>query len=514
MGKMTGFMDYRRQNDPVRPPETRIADFGPFRGQLDDAARQNQGGRCMDCGVPLCQSAMVLKGKTVGCPLHNIIPEWNDEIWNGNLKMALARLLKTNPFPEFTGRVCPALCEKTCICGLYDTPVTIRENELYIIESAFAAGMIRPRAVARRSGKRVAVVGSGPAGLACADRLNMRGHEVTVFEKEPQIGGLLMYGIPNMKLPKDLILRRRMLMEAEGVEFRTSCRVGKDVEAGALTSGFDAVVVAAGAEQPREIRVPGVDDVTSIPGIRYAVDFLRDASNAVLDQGLGKDAKRPDEDQALLKTVKNKHVVIVGGGDTAVDCVATCVRLGCASVAQYIRRPEPPLRRPVNNPWPEYPATKETGYGQEEAAAKFGKDPREYETVVAGVRTNDSGHLTALTKMKADRSESGKITPRPGTEKEVPCDLLLLATGFSGVSEAVADAFGLDRKPGRCIDASREDTPEGLYAAPSDPKTNGERNVFVCGDARRGASLVVWAISEGRECARAVDIFLMGYSNL
>jgi glutamate synthase (NADPH/NADH) small chain len=548
MGKITGFIEYRRENNPIRPAAERIKDFAPFRGELTPEERAKQGGRCMDCGVPLCQSAMELKGKIVGCPLHNLIPEWNDEIWRGHLGPALSRLLKTNPFPEFTGRVCPALCEKACICGLNDAPVTIRENELFIIESAFAAGIVQPRTVSVRSGKKVAVVGSGPAGLSCADRLNMRGHSVTVFEKADRIGGLMMYGIPDMKLPKDVIDRRRELMEAEGITFRTACDVGRDVTAEELLRDYDAVVVAAGARKPRELKVEGYSDITTVPGVWYALDFLTEAEKELLastgagappEAAAGVNAEAASgtrsahssgrkKSQSPGGQAKGKHIVVVGGGDTAVDCIGTCLRFGCASITQLIRRPEPPAKRRADNPWPEYPAIKETGYGQLEAAARFGKDPRVYRTIVKELCRDANGHLNGLVTIRADRGEDGKMTPVPGTEQKIHCDLLLLATGFSGMEQYTAEAFGLGagknaKASGEgCVSSggtggSGQDAAAAVTAeaAGSNAAESGKPDkVFICGDARCGATLVVRALAEGRTCAKEVDTFLMGYSNL
>ncbi|MCR5689242.1 MAG: glutamate synthase subunit beta, partial [Clostridiales bacterium] len=359
MGKATGFLDYRRSENAEIPETERIKSYGEFRRGLDENARRCQASRCMDCGVPMCQSAIKLAGMVTGCPLHNLIPEWNDEICKGHYEHALARLLKTSNFPEFTGRVCPALCEKACINGIDSDPVTIHDNELFLIEKAFANGWMKPVKPALRSGKTVAVVGSGPAGLAVADQLNRRGHSVVVYEREDRIGGLLMYGIPNMKLDKSVIERRQKLMEAEGVEFRTGSDVGDSAVFEELRSSYDAVVLCCGAKKARSLAVEGL---TECGEAFYAVDYLKAATVGLLD-GNG----APDGMNA-----RGRNVVIVGGGDTGNDCVATCIRQGCKSVVQLEMTPRPPEQRAENNPWPQWPKVLKTDYGQREAAAVFG----------------------------------------------------------------------------------------------------------------------------------------------
>ena len=485
MGKPTGFLEYTRQGNPSEAPLARIRHYNEFHPRLGREERMRQGARCMECGVPFCQSGAVLNGMVSGCPLHNLIPEWNDLVYHGSFGHALERLLKTNNFPEFTGRVCPALCEAACTCGLHGEPVTVRDNELGIIEDAWERGLMKPRPPKNRTGKRIAVVGSGPSGLACADQLNSRGHSVTVFEREDRPGGLLMYGIPNMKLEKSIVQRRLELMAAQGVEFRTGVDVGKDISPEELRRDFDAVVLCCGAANPRDLDLPGREG----EGVWFAVDFLKETTRALLDNGL---------QEGTYPSARGKHVVIVGGGDTGNDCVGTCIRHGCESVTQLEMMPKAPDSRGENNPWPEWPRVCKTDYGQEEAIAVFGSDPRIYETTVSRLIRDEGGALTAVETVRLGPDHK----PLPGTEQTLPCELLLIAAGFLGPQDYVPEAFGLARTA-----RSNVQTAEGGY-------DTGAAGVFAAGDMRRGQSLVVWAIQEGRAAARQVDEYLMGYTNL
>ena len=485
MGKTTGFMDYVRREDPVRDPARRVGDYEEFHGVLPPQARQEQGGRCMNCGVPFCQSGMELEGKVYGCPLHNLIPEWNDMIWQSNGGHALSRLLKTNSFPEFTGRVCPALCETACVCGLHGQPVTIRENELEIIEIAFAQGLMQPRIPAVRSEKTVAVVGSGPAGLAAADLLNRRGHTVTVLEREDRLGGLLMYGIPNMKLDKSVILRRIDLMTREGVRFRVGVDIHGD-SAQALLQEYDAVVLCCGATEPRPFPQAG-----EVPGVHYALPYLKASTQALLGGAA---------DEAF--SAAGKHVVVVGAGDTSADCIATALRQGAKSITQLIRKPRElvePRENLWGNPIPFH------DYAEDEAVAKFGHSPRQYETVVDHIETNEAGKLVGVVTARTrwtTRNGKAKMEVLEEGKTLIPADLLLIASGFAGCENAVLESFGISR------------TKQGCAATVGDTHATANPQVFVAGDMRRGPSLVVWAIAEGRAAAREVDAYLLGYSNL
>ena len=488
MGKATGFLEYARvTNDSIAPLE-RIKNFSEFHPPLDEKERTNQAARCMNCGVPFCQSGCSFGGMFSGCPLHNLIPEWNDEIYNGNWREALSRLTKTNNFPEFTGRVCPALCEAACTCGMNGESVTVNNNELAIIEKGFAEGWVTPRIPSTRSGKRVAVVGSGPSGLAVADQLNHRGHSVTVFERESRPGGLLMFGIPNMKLDKNVIARRVRLMEEEGVLFRTNTNVGVDISADELLAQYDAVVLCCGSKTARDITVPGRDAA----GVHFAVDFLTASTKKVIGE---------TEDFAI--SAQGKDVVIIGGGDTGNDCVGSSIRQGCTSVTQLEMMGMPPLQRTELNPWPQWPNVKKTDYGQQEAIAKFGHDPRIYQATVKEIKQDENGNISSIIivhlepKVVDGRTSMVEI---PGTEEELPCGLLLIAAGFVGCQSYVADAFSLPRSNRGTLIADNYQT--------ENPR------VFAAGDCRRGQSLVVWGITEGRACAREVDAYLMGYSNM
>lgn len=482
MGKPTGFLDYKRQENEAIEPLSRITNFNEFHPFLDEETRRKQGARCMNCGVPFCQSAIKLKNMVTGCPLHNLIPEWNDEIYNGNDKRALSRLLKTNPFPEFTGRVCPALCEKACLNGLDQDPVTIKENELYTIETAYTNNWMKAFIPSVRSDKKVAIIGSGPAGLALAHDLNRRGHAVTVFEKEDRIGGLLMYGIPNMKLEKKVIQRRLDILAEEGIGFKTNVNVGKDITKKELEKEFDAIIFATGSKKARDLNVKNRD----CTGIYFAVDYLTKATKHLLDN--------TEEISA-----KYKHVVIVGG-DTGNDCVGTSIRQGCASVVQIEMMPKAPDERLESNPWPEWPKICKTDYGQEEAIAVFKKDPRIYETTIKECILDDKKNLKQIKTVKV-HFNNGKLEEVKGTEQILDCDLLLIAAGFIGVEDDLKKSFKLE--------TTQRNT---IVTQPNSYQVKDK--YFTAGDCHRGQSLVVWAIHEGKECAKEVDAYLMGYTNM
>ena len=382
MGKATGFMDYARQDKTAEQPLERIRHFNEFHTPLSKEEQEFQGARCMDCGVPFCQSGKNLMGMASGCPLHNLVPEWNDLIYNGNWEEAYYRLVKTNNFPEFTSRVCPALCEKACTCGLNQEAVSSKSNEYAIIENAYEMGYAKANPPKVRTGKKIAVIGSGPSGLAAADLLNKRGHSVTVFEREDKAGGLLRYGIPNMKLEKQYIDRKLAVMEEEGVEFRLNCNVGKDVKPAALLKEYDRILLACGASNPRDIKVPGRD----AEGIYFAVDFLKSTTKALW----ANDMKLKD---GTYISAKGKNVIVIGGGDTGNDCVGTSIRHGAKSVLQLEMMPKAPDDRTENNPWPEWPKVCKTDYGQEEAIAVFGSDPRVYTTTVKEFVKDKKGKL-------------------------------------------------------------------------------------------------------------------------
>lgn len=494
MGKPTGFMDYDRCEARSLEPKERIKNYNEFHVFLSRENQRKQAGRCMDCGVPFCQFGQTIAGMTSGCPLHNLVPEWNDLVYTGNWQEAYSRLHKTNNFPEFTSRVCPALCEKACTCGHWGEAVSVRDNEHGVIETAYEMGYAAPHVPRVRTGKKVAVVGSGPSGLAAADQLNQRGHEVTVYEREDRIGGLLMYGIPNMKLEKHIVDRKVDIMKAEGVNFVTGCNVGKDVKAAELLKKYDRVVLCCGAKKPRDIKAEGRD----AEGIYFAVDYLSRTTKSLLDSGLS--------DNSFI-SAKGKNVVIIGGGDTGNDCVGTAIRQGAKSVTQLEMMPCPPAERAPDNPWPEWPKVLKTDYGQEEAISLFGHDPRIYRTTVKEFHKDKNGRLSGITivSLESKKDEkSGRMTMEPvaGSEKKLPAELVLIAAGFLGTEDYIAKAFSVELD-GR----TNVKTERGGYAT-------SVKNVFAAGDMHRGQSLVVWAIREGREVAREVDESLMGYSYL
>ena len=494
MGKPTGFLEYKRETAKVLAPKVRIADFHEFRTPMSREKQKLQGARCMACGVPFCQSGMMIGGMASGCPLHNLVPETNDLVYTGNWKQAFLRLSKTHSFPEFTSRVCPALCEAACTCNLNGEPVATKDNERAIIETAFEEGWVQPQKPKVRTGKKIAVIGSGPSGLAAAQQLNRRGHSVTVYERSDRPGGLLRYGIPNMKLEKSVIDRRIRLMEEEGVKFVLNTNVGKDITAEELLKNYDRVLLACGASNPRDIQVPGRE----AKGIYFAVDFLSKVTKTLLDSSFEK---------VPYELAKDKNVVVIGGGDTGNDCVGTVIRLGAKSVIQLEMMPKPPVERAENNPWPEWPRVLKTDYGQEEAIAVFGHDPRVYQTTVKEFIADKKGNVckAKIVKLQGQKDEkTGRMVmvPVEGSEEVIPADLVLIAAGFLGSQKYVTDAFKV------AVNArTNVDTKPDAY------ETSVPR-VFAAGDMRRGQSLVVWAIREGREAARAVDESLMGYTNL
>lgn len=490
MGKPTGFLEYEREDALVVSPLERIGNFEEFKKQLSLERQQRQGARCMECGVPFCQYGNMIAGMASGCPLHNLVPETNDLVYRGKWRQAYARLAKTHSFPEFTSHVCPALCEAACTCGLNGEPVATKENEKAIIETAWKNGWVKPRKPPVRTGKKIAVVGSGPSGLAAAQELNRKGHTVVVFERKDRIGGLLRYGIPNMKLDKKVIDRRIRLMEEEGVSFQTGVDVGKDLTAAQLKKEFDCVVLACGASNPRDITVPGRD----AGNIFFAVDYLGSVTKSLLDSDL-KDGK--------FVSPKGKHVLVIGGGDTGNDCVGTVIRLGARSVTQLEMMPKPAECRTAQNPWPEWPRVLKTDYGQEEAIAVFGHDPRVYQTTVTEFLKDSKGNVqkAKVVKLKPQKDEkTGRMNmvPVDGSEEIIDAQLVLIAAGFLGSQKYVTDAFKV-----AVTERSNVRTEPDQYA------TNVP-GIFTAGDMHRGQSLVVWAIAEGRRAAEEADRFLMG----
>lgn len=485
MGKPTGFMEYPRKTVPYRDAEERLRDFGEIYTPPADDALKRQAARCMDCGVPFCQS-------NDGCPIDNLIPEWNDLVYQGRWRDALDRLHKTNNFPEFTGRTCPAPCEGACVLGITDPPVTIKNIENAIIDRGFEEGWVKHEKPARRSGKTVAIVGSGPAGLSAADQLNKAGHQVTVYERADRIGGLLMYGIPNMKLEKALVDRRVRLMREAGIEFVTGADVGGNVDAKELLTSHDAVLLATGSTRPRDLEIPGRD----LDGIHFAMDFLTANTRSLLDSKLA---------DGQYISAKDKHVIVIGGGDTGTDCIGTSLRHGCASLVNLELLGQPPAERAEDNPWPLWPKIFRTDYGHEEAITRFGADPRFYSLVSKEFVDDGSGRVKALKTVRVKwRRRKGKMqmTEVPGSTQTWPADLVLLAMGFVGPETAVSKALGVE------LDKRRN------YAARHGSFQTNVPGVFAAGDCRRGQSLVVWGINEGRGAARAIDEFLAGASHL
>ncbi|MBE1446900.1 glutamate synthase subunit beta [Paenibacillus sp. OAS669] len=493
MGKPTGFMEYQRETPEETAPLLRISHWNEFSVPMSEEKLQVQGARCMDCGIPFCHTGKLISGMAAGCPVNNLIPEWNDLVYRGLWREALDRLHKTNNFPEFTGRVCPAPCEGSCTVGLKDTPVTIKNIEKSIIDKGFAEGWVVPEPPQSRTGKKVAVVGSGPSGLACAAQLNKAGHSVTVYERADRIGGLLMYGIPNMKLDKAYVQRRIDLLAAEGVQFVTGTEIGKDIPASRLKEEFDAVVLCGGATKGRDLNIEG----RGLKGIHLAMEFLSKNTKSLLD------SKHED---GLFISAEGKDVIVIGGGDTGTDCVGTSIRHQCKSVLQFELMPKAPETRQANNPWPEWPKVLKVDYGQQEAAALQGGDPRTYQISTKKFVGDEHGHVkelhTVLIEWKKD--EQGRFVPVevPGSEKVYPAQLVLLAMGFLGPEHTVLDQLGVEKD-----ERSNAKAEYGKFA------TNVE-GVFAAGDMRRGQSLVVWAINEGREAARECDRYLMGSTQL
>jgi len=485
MGKPTGFMEFDRKLPEDRLPEERIKDWGEFHTHFDADALREQGARCMNCGIPFCHTGKPVEG---GCPLGNYIPEWNDLVYRGKYDEAYRRLSKTSNFPEFTGRVCPALCEGSCTLGMNEPAVTVKNIEVHIIDKMFEEGKVVPRIPKKSTQKRVAVVGSGPSGLACADILNQKGHTVTVFERADRAGGLLMYGIPNMKLDKKIVQRRVDILRKEGIGFEFNVEVGKNYSVSKLINDFDAVVLCCGATKARDLQAEGRNDAK---GIYFAVDFLKANTKSLLDSEL--------QDRQYI-SAEGKDVIIIGGGDTGTDCVGTAIRHGCKSVTQIEIMPEAPETRLPSNPWPQWPKIKKTDYGQEESIKVFGKDPREYLNTVTKVVADDSGNIKEVHTVEVEwvKDNNGRLVPKriSGTEKVRPCQLLLLAMGFTGPEDTLIKQLSLET-----------DTRSNVKAEYGKFETN-VRGVFAAGDMRRGQSLVVWAIHEGREAAEACDKFL------
>ncbi|MGA3007384.1 MAG: glutamate synthase subunit beta [Opitutaceae bacterium] len=493
MGKPTGFIEYLRELPVDRTAQERLRDWNEFHHHLEEKKLRQQGARCMDCGVPFCHTGKLISGMAAGCPVNNLIPEWNDLVFRGLWREALERLHKTNNFPEFTGRVCPAPCEGSCVLGINDPPVTIKNIECEITDRGWDEGWVNPEAPPARTGKKVAVVGSGPAGLSAAAQLNRAGHQVTVYERADRPGGLLMYGIPNMKLDKQkVVLRRIALMEQEGIRFICNAQVGASLKAEDLLKEYDASVLCTGATQPRDLPIEG----RNLKGIHFAMQFLTANTRALLNGGT---------DHSAIHA-RGKDVVVIGGGDTGTDCVGTAMRHGCKSLVQIEILPKPPIDRAGDNPWPEWPKVYKLDYGQEEAAAVFGADPRIYLTTVKKFVGDSDGHVKELVTVRIqwEKNDKGQFVPKeqPDSEKTIPAQLVLLAMGFLGPEQPLLQALGVETDARSNIKAEHE------------KYTTSLKGVFAAGDCRRGQSLVVWAINEGRGAARECDRYLMGATDL
>ena len=493
MGKPTGFLEFIHEGPPTRPPLDRTKDWREFHDHVPEAQLRRQAARCMDCGIPFCHTGTVIAGAASGCPVNNLIPEWNDLVYRGLWKDALDRLLKTNNFPEFTGRVCPAPCEGSCVLAISEPAVTIKTIEQEIIERGFAEGWIKAVPPATRTGKKVAVVGSGPAGLAAAAQLNCVGHLVTVFERADRPGGLLMYGIPNMKLEKDAIVNRRLrIMEQEGIAFRCNVEVGKDYPTDRLMKDFDAVVLCTGATKPRDLPIEG----RSLKGVHFAMDYLTANTKALLDQSRN----------GKFISAEGKDVMVIGGGDTGTDCVGTAMRHECRSLIQLEIMPQPPMQRAADNPWPQWPKVYKLDYGQEEAAARFGADPRKYLVTAKRFVGDDAGQLEGVEIVRVEwgKDASGRFGPKPveGTEQVLSAQLVFLAMGFLGPEDTIAQQMSLTRDE------------RSNYKAEHGKFSTSIPGVFAAGDCRRGQSLIVWGINEGRGAARECDRYLSGTTSL
>jgi glutamate synthase (NADPH/NADH) len=486
LDKVRGFKKYKRRGDKYRDSKKRCSDWDEINNRLTTAELHVQAARCMDCGVPFCQS-------DTGCPIGNIIPKWNELVYKDEWKSALDRLMMTNNFPEFTGRVCPAPCEGACVLGITETPVSIKSIEAAIIDRGFDEGWIAPRTDIVRTGKKVAVIGAGPAGLAAADQLNKAGHSVTVYDRNDRIGGLLMYGIPNMKLDKKVVQRRIDLLAAEGITFKTNANVGVDIDSNEIRASNDAMIIATGATWPRDLKIKGRES----NGIHFAMEFLQANTKSLLDSEL--------EDGKYL-SAKGKNVIVIGGGDTGNDCIGTSVRHGCKSVVNFELLPQPPNQRANDNPWPQFPRVFKVDYGHSEVQSHFGRDPREYcvlsKEFVVDADNNVKG--ISIVRVEWTKDEAGRWNMKEiaGSEEFFPADLVLLSMGFLGPEDALIKQLSV-KQDGR----SNIETPRGKYAT-SVP------GVFAAGDCRRGQSLIVWGINEGRQAAREIDTWLMGNTYL
>lgn len=478
MGKATGFKEFQRETVPYRDAAARVLDFKEIYTEPDDQQLSTQGARCMDCGVPFCQS-------NNGCPISNLIPEWNDLVYKSQWKEALDRLHETNNFPEFTGRVCPAPCEGACVLGINDPAVTIKNIEAAIIDRGFEEGWVKPEPPEHRTGKTVAIVGSGPCGLSAAAQLNKAGHQVTVFERDDRLGGLLMYGIPNMKLEKNLIERRIQIMREEGIEFRVNQDVGKTVSPTDLVSSFDAVLLATGATVARDLNIPGRDG----DGVHLAMAFLTANTKSLLDSDLA---------DGQYISAKDKHVIVIGGGDTGTDCIGTSLRHGCKSLVNFELLPQPPQTRAADNPWPLWPKIFRVDYGHAESEVQFGADPRQFSVLSKTFLRGPDGTLKGVVTVDVDE----QLQEIPGSERTWEADLVLLSMGFLQPEHYLNESLSMD------ID------PRGNFIANKENFRTSVAKVYAAADCRRGQDLVVRAINEGREAAREIDRDLMGSTEL